>query len=106
MVKSCHSDCASGAASITSLKQGVNNLLTPPVQILSVPVALLGPAALRQLGVMPFCVANTPRVVCASLVLGAAVPWNVYRLKIAETQSASKLIRCQHGAVQPCPWKS
>jgi len=81
-------------------------MLIPPVQILSVAVALQGPAALRQLAVMPFCVANTPRVVCASLVPGAAVPWNVYRLKMAETQSALKPIRCQHGVVQPCPWKS
>ena len=78
-------------------------MFTPMLGILSVPVALLGPAALRQLAVMPFCVANTPRVVCASLVPGAAVPWNVYRLKIAETQSALKPIRCQHGVVQPCP---
>jgi hypothetical protein len=69
-------------------------MFTLMLRILSLPVALLGPAALRQLAVMPFCVANTPRVVCASLVLGAAVPWNVYRLKIAETQSALKPIQC------------
>ena len=76
-------------------------MFTPMLRILSVPVALLGLAALRQLAVMPFCVANTPRVVCASLVPGAAVPWNVYRLKIAETQSALKPILFFYGNLWP-----
>ena len=44
---------------------------------LSVAVALPAPAARRRLVAMPSCVANKPRVVCASLVPGAAVPWKL-----------------------------
>jgi hypothetical protein len=65
-------------------------MVTPLLRILSVPVASPIPAALRQLAVMLFCVADKRGVVCASLVPGAAVPWNLYGLKIAETQSALK----------------
>ena len=52
-------------------------MLTPMQRTLSVAVASPVPAALRQLAAMPFCVANKPLVVCASLVPGAAVPWNL-----------------------------
>jgi hypothetical protein len=49
-------------------------------------------AALWQLAAMPFCVADKLAVACASSVPGAAVPWKLYGLKIAETQSALKPI--------------
>jgi hypothetical protein len=50
------------------------------------------PAALLQLVPMPSCVANTLFAACASRVSDAAVPWNLYGLKIRETQSALKTI--------------
>jgi hypothetical protein len=65
-------------------------MLTPTLRVLSVAIASPAPAALRQLAAMPSCVANKPRVASASLVPGAAVPWNLYGLKIRETQSALK----------------
>jgi hypothetical protein len=67
-------------------------VVTPTLQILSAAVASAGPAALRQRVAMPFCAANMPRVACASLVLCAAVPLNLYRLKTRETQSTLKSI--------------
>jgi hypothetical protein len=67
-------------------------MVTPLLQTLSVPVASPAPAALRQLVAMRSCVANTLFVACASFVPGAAVPWNLYGLKMAETQSALKPI--------------
>jgi hypothetical protein len=59
-------------------------------RILSVPVAL--PAALQQNAALRFCAARKPFVACASLVPDAAVPWNLYGLKIAQTQLALKAI--------------
>ena len=64
----------------------------PPPRTLSVSVASPLPAALRRLGAMPFCVANKPHVACACFVPGAVVPWNLYGLKIVETQWALKPI--------------
>jgi hypothetical protein len=46
-----------------------------------VPAFSLALAAPRQLATLLFSVANKPLAVCAWLVLGAAVPWNLYRLK-------------------------
>jgi hypothetical protein len=46
----------------------------------------------RQLAELHSCVANTLFAACASFVPGASGPWNLYRLKIAETQSALQLI--------------
>jgi hypothetical protein len=54
----------------------------------SVQAAWVALGASRQLVALPFCVANKLLAVCVSLGPGAAVPWNLYRLKIAETQSA------------------
>ena len=45
------------------------------------PAVSLALAARRQLATLLFSVANKPVAVCAWLVLGAAVPWNLYRLK-------------------------
>jgi hypothetical protein len=39
--------------------------ITPPLRILSVPVASPALAALQQLAAMPFCVANKIGVACA-----------------------------------------
>jgi hypothetical protein len=64
----------------------------PQRRIPSVPAAWLAPAEWRQLAPQPFFVANKLPAVSASLVPCAAVPWNLYRLKIRETQSASKPI--------------
>jgi hypothetical protein len=57
-------------------------------------VAVVSPvsAAPQPLAAMLFCAANRLFVACALFVPGAAVPWNLYGLKIAETQSALKLI--------------
>ena len=67
-------------------------MVTSMLRTLSVAVASPAPAALRQLAAMPFCVANKPRVACASHGHDAVVPWTLYRLKIGETQSALKPI--------------
>jgi len=56
-------------------------MLIPILRTLSVAVASPALAALRQHAVMPFCVANKPCVVCASLVPGAAVPWNLLSME-------------------------
>ena len=66
--------------------------VTPPPRTLSVPVASPLLAALLRLAAMPFCVANKLGVACAWFVPCAAVPWNLYGLKIPETQSASNRI--------------
>jgi len=62
-------------------------VITPPLRLLSVPVASLALVALRQLAAMPFCVANMLVVACAWLVPGVAVPLILYRLKQMKTQS-------------------
>jgi len=67
-------------------------MVTPLLPALSVPVASPVRAAPRQFAAMHFCVANKPHVACACFVPGAVVPWNLYGLKIAETQSALKPI--------------
>jgi hypothetical protein len=69
-------------------------MVTQLLPTLSVPVASPVPDALRQLAALRSCVANTLVVACASLVPGAAVPWHLYGLKIAETQSALDPIVC------------
>jgi hypothetical protein len=61
-------------------KGGIGSI-TPLLRIPSVPAALPALAAPRQLATLLFFVANKPVAVCAWLVLGAAVPWNLYRLK-------------------------
>jgi hypothetical protein len=66
--------------------------VTPPPRTLFVPVASLVPAALLRLAAMPFYVANKLGVACAWFVPCAAVPWNLYGLKIVETQRALKPI--------------
>jgi hypothetical protein len=66
--------------------------ITPRLRILSALVASPVPVALWQLGAIPFCVANKLGVACAYFLPEAAVPWNLYGLKIAETQSALKPI--------------
>jgi hypothetical protein len=68
-------------------------MVTPTLPTLSVAVASLAPAGLRRLAAMHSCVANKPRVACASHGHGAAVPWPLYGLKIAETQSALNRLR-------------
>jgi hypothetical protein len=50
-------------------------------RIPSVPPFSLALAALGQLATLLFSAANKPLDVCAWLVLDAAVPWNLYRLK-------------------------
>ena len=65
-------------------------MVTPKPRVLFVLVASPVPAALRQLAAMPFCVADKLPGACVWLVPCAAVPWNLYGLKIVETQSASK----------------
>ena len=67
-------------------------MLTPQLPTLSVPIASLAAAVPRQLGAMPFFFANMPGVACASFVPDAVVPWNLYGLKIQETQSGLKRI--------------
>jgi hypothetical protein len=63
--------------------------ITQLLPALSVPVAwTVLPAPPRQFAPISFCVANKPLVACACVVPGAVVPWNLYGLKIAETQSA------------------
>jgi hypothetical protein len=66
--------------------------ISPPLRILSAPVASPVPAALWQLGAILFCVADKLGVACACFLPEAAVPWNLYGLKIAGTQSALKPI--------------
>jgi hypothetical protein len=61
--------------------EGGIGLITPLLRIPSMPAVLLALAAPRQLATLLFSVANKPVAVCAWLVLGAAVPWNLYRLK-------------------------
>jgi hypothetical protein len=65
-----------------------------------VPAALLALAALRQLSALLFSVANKPVVVCAWLVLGAAVPWNLYRLK-SDKRNLDWRIVCRFVALIP-----
>ena len=67
-------------------------MVTLLLPALSVPVASPVRAAPREFAAMHFCVANKPHVACACFVPGAVVPWNLYGLKIAETQSALKPI--------------
>ena len=50
-------------------------------------------AAPRQLAALPFSVANKPGAVCAWLVLGAAVPWNLYPLK-SDKRNLDRRIVC------------
>jgi cell shape-determining protein MreC len=69
-------------------------MVTQLLPTLSVPVASPVPDALQQLAALRSCVANTLVGACASLVPGAAVPWHLYGLKIAETQSALEPIVC------------
>src|SRR4029078_7265931 len=66
--------------------------VTPPLRIVSVSVAWPVPAAVWQLASILFCVANMLGAACAYLVPDAAVPWNLYALKIAQTQLAMKPI--------------
>jgi hypothetical protein len=63
------------------------------LRTLSAFVALPEPVVLQQFAAPRSCVANTLLVACASLVPCAAVPWYLYGLKIAETQSALILNR-------------
>lgn len=58
-----------------------NRSINPLLRIPSVAAVSLALAAPRQLSTLLFSVANKPIAVCAWLVLGAAVPWNLYRLK-------------------------
>jgi hypothetical protein len=55
--------------------------------------AWMAPVEWRQLAQRPFCVANTLYAAGVWLVLGAAVPRNLYRLKCIETQSELKFDR-------------
>ena len=48
------------------------------------------PIGWGQLARRPFCVANTLYAAGVWLVRGAAVPWNLYRLKYIEAQSELK----------------
>ena len=76
-------------------------MVTPLLPALSVPVASPVRAAPRQFAAMHFCVANKPHVACACFVPGAVVPWNLYGLKIAETQLAMKPILFFYGNLWP-----
>jgi hypothetical protein len=60
---------------------------TPRRSLPSVPAAWIATTGWRQPSPQPFCVANTLNAACACLVCGAAVPWNLYRLKRREMQS-------------------
>ena len=55
--------------------------ITPLLRILSARAVSLALAAPQQLATLLFFVANKPHAVCACLVLGAAVPRHLYRLK-------------------------
>ena len=58
------------------------------------PAVSLAPAAPRQLETLLFSVANKPLAVCAWLVLGAAVPWNLYRLKSDKRNLDRRIVCC------------
>ena len=60
----------------------------------SVPAVSLALAAPRQLATLLFSVANKPVAVCAWLVLGAAVPSNLYRLKSDKRNLDWRIVCC------------
>ena len=60
----------------------------------SVPAVSLALAAPRQLPTLLFSVANKPVAVCAWLVLGAAVPSNLYRLKSDKRNLDWRIVCC------------
>jgi hypothetical protein len=64
----------------------------PSVSTPSAKLVSLTLAALQRLVAPRSCVANKLLAACASLSPGAAVPWFLYGLKIAETQSGFKTI--------------
>jgi len=59
-----------------------------------VPAVSLALAAPRQHGTLLFFVANKPLAVFAWLVLGAAVPWNIYRLKSDKRNLDRRIVCC------------
>ena len=58
------------------------------------PAVSLALAAPRQLATLLFFGANKPVAVCACLVLGAAVPWNLYRLKSDKRNLDRRIVCC------------
>ena len=58
------------------------------------PAVSLAQAAPRQLATLLFFVANKPLAVCAWLVLGAAVPLNLYRLKSDKRNLDRRIVCC------------
>jgi hypothetical protein len=68
--------------------------ITPLLRIPSVRAVSLALAAPRQLATLLFFVANKPPAVCAYLVLGAAVPWHLYRLKCDKRNLDWQIICC------------
>ena len=58
------------------------------------PAVSLARAAPRQLATLLFSVANKPLAACAWLVLGAAVPWNLYRLKSDKRNLDRRIVCC------------
>jgi hypothetical protein len=68
--------------------------ITPLLRIPSVPAFSLALAASGQLALLLFSVANKPLAVCAWLVLGAAVPWNLYPLKSDKRNLDRRIVCC------------
>lgn len=68
--------------------------ITPLLRIPSVPAFSLVLAASGQLAPLLFSVANKPLAVCAWLVLGAAVPWNLYPLKSDKRNLDRRIVYC------------
>jgi hypothetical protein len=68
--------------------------ITPSLRIPSVPAFSLVLAASGQLAPPLFSVANKPLAVCAWLVLGAAVPWNLYPLKSDKRNLDRRIVCC------------
>jgi hypothetical protein len=66
--------------------------VTSTLWVLSAPAVWLGSVGSQRLAATRSYVVNMLFVACVSLVPCAAVPWNLYGLKIAETQSALKPI--------------
>jgi len=68
--------------------------ITPLLRIPSVPAFSLALAASGQRAPLLFSVANKPLAVCAWLVLGAAVPLNLYRLKSDKRNLDRRIVWC------------
>ena len=65
-------------------------MVTSTLRVLSAAAVWLRSVGSQRLAALRSYVVDMLFVACVSLGLCAAVPWNLYRLKIAETQSALK----------------